>query len=281
MQTKSKLILFAYRMFKVLTTQEYRGNYIDVLYGNVQTLYRQLLTRLNLTQHCAGMTRLQQFKNIHENDRCFIVCTGPSLKISDLEFLKNEYTFGVNHIFNAYDSTTWRPTYYVMCDASGYRRQETPWDFESYSTQNVFLNNRILQFQKGFTTKTVGFVFNHRTSEHYKDPTLKMRSEENIDICIYDRGTVTNAAIDIALYMGFKKIYLIGVDHNYNGKRHFAETEDDRKRKAPTQAHLDLTTDGYKESAKNAARHNASIYNATRGGSLEVFPRVEFESLFH
>ena len=41
-----------------------------------------------------------------------------------------------------------------------------------------------------------------RTSEHYKAPSLSMRSEANIEICIYDRCTVTNAAIDIALYMG-------------------------------------------------------------------------------
>ena len=171
MQTKSKPILFAYRMFKVLTTQEYRGNYIDVLYGNVQTLYRQLLTRLNLTQHCAGMTRLQQFKNIHENDRCFIVCTGPSLKISDLEFLKNEYTFGVNHIFNAYDSTTWRPTYYVMCDASGYRRQETERFFKQPDfavPERFYYKNRWFCFQPSYLRALQGSYLKNAFRRKYR-----------------------------------------------------------------------------------------------------------------
>ncbi|MFG6384192.1 MAG: DUF115 domain-containing protein [Lachnospiraceae bacterium] len=271
---------FCARMERVRTSEIHRRDYVDVAYGNIHTFFRKILRKLKLTKLSRNMRILQQFKNIHEGKRCFIVCPGPSLRMSDLKKLKDEYTFGVNSIYHAYEKTDWRPTYYVMCDASGYRRQEASWDFESFSKEKVFLNNRILYWQKGFTDKTVPFIFNHRTSEHYKAPTIPMRSDKDIDVCIYDRGTVTNAAIDIALYMGFKKIYLIGVDHNYQGKkRHFVATEDDMKRSAPSNAHMQLTEEGYWEGYMNARRHEAQIVNCTRGGKLEVFPRETLEDV--
>lgn len=270
---------FMQRMERVVKSEVHRRDYVDVAYGNIVTTWRRILRKLHLSKLSKKMVALQKLKNIHCGERCFIVCPGPSLTIEDVEKLKNEYTFGVNSIYNAYDNTDWRPTYYVMCDASGYRRQEVPWNFEEYSKEKVFLNDRIRHWQKGFTDKTVTFVFNHRTSEHYKAPTLPMRAEKNIDVCIYDRCTVTNAAIDIALYMGFKKIYLIGVDHNYSGKRHFVDTEDDVKRTAPSKAHLKLSEDGYEESLMNAVKHKARIYNVTRGGKLNVFPRKILEEV--
>lgn len=36
----------------------------------------------------------------------------------------------------------------------------------------------------------------------------------------------------------------------------------------------------YESAKKYVDSHNISIYNATRGGMLEVFERVDFDSLF-
>ena len=54
-------------------------------------------------------SNLQTLKNKHKGERCFIVCTGPSLSITDLEMLKHDYTFGMNNIFRLFDKTSWRP----------------------------------------------------------------------------------------------------------------------------------------------------------------------------
>lgn len=56
--------------------------------------------------------QIKKYKDIHQRERCFIVATGPSLTLSDLEVLKNEYTFGMNSIVKLFDKTDWRPTYY-------------------------------------------------------------------------------------------------------------------------------------------------------------------------
>ena len=41
---------------------------------------------------------LKMYKDIHKGERCFIIATGPSLTMEDLEALKSEYTFGMNSI---------------------------------------------------------------------------------------------------------------------------------------------------------------------------------------
>ena len=60
--------------------------------------------------------KLKQFHNIHTGERCFIIGNGPSLKIADLEKIKNEYTFGANRIYELFDKTDWRPRYYCLQD---------------------------------------------------------------------------------------------------------------------------------------------------------------------
>ncbi len=247
-----------------------RKDHCDILYGNFYTSVYRLFKDSFLGRDRAA---LRTFKGIHTGKRCFIVATGPSLCLEDIDALRGEYTFGVNSIFNLFEMTDWRPTYYVMCDASGYRRMEKTWDFENYCTDTAFLNRRIIQYGRLHSEKIVGFVFNHSTSEHYAPPSIPMCFEREIDICIYDRCTVTNAAIDIALYMGFQEIYLLGVDHDYTGVRHFVATEDDVKRRPPTLAHMRLSESGYEKSKENAEAHGAVVYNATRGGKLEIFER--------
>ena len=118
------------------------------------------------------------------------------------------------------------------------------------------------------------------------------------DRFIYDGNTVTYMSIELAAYMGFSEIYLLGVDHNYpilrdnSGKvtvdktvaAHFYETADDNygdDSKHFKSAAIELVTKMY-ETAEKYSRDFGSfrIYNATRGGKLEVFERVEFDSLF-
>jgi len=60
--------------------------------------------------------QLKPLKNKHLNKRSFIIGTGPSLTIKDLELLENEITFGCNKLYLAFDNTDWRPTYFTMSD---------------------------------------------------------------------------------------------------------------------------------------------------------------------
>jgi len=65
---------------------------------------------------------LKKFKDIHRGKRCFIVATGPSLTLEDVEKIKGEITFGMNSVYKLFDKTDWRPDYYGVID---------PWVFDN------------------------------------------------------------------------------------------------------------------------------------------------------
>ena len=95
--------------------------------------------------------------------------------------------------------------------------------------------------------------------------------------------------------MGFKKIYLLGVDgtnthlankNYFSEKRHFYnETPEDMKGQENT--YLLCDPDDAKRHdnkiltllAEYASKKGAHIYNATRGGVLDIFERVSFDDL--
>lgn len=88
--------------------------------------------------------------------------------------------------------------------------------------------------------------------------------------------------------MGFSEIYLIGMDHNNVGavtdpRNHFIEnyfTQDEIGSYKNITANFDGMELAYKKAEQFSRKHGFRIYNATRGGKLEVFERVNFDSLF-
>ena len=202
-----------------------------------------------------------------DKKRCFIVATGPSLKREDLDKLKEmqEFTISMNRIYNM--KPLWYSDIYVICDsvlmkedAEIIRNYKAPLKF--YSDANDFPGD------DGIVIHTVATSFN-------KYP----RFSEDVAQKVYGGGTVTYACIQIAVYLGFKEIYLLGVDCKYEYRstgNHFYKVSSEDK--------LEHNTDGMIkafESAKKYADENGiKIYNATRGGALEVFDRVDFDALF-
>ena len=54
--------------------------------------------RKNNINNKYSFNKILSYKNKYKNKRCFIIGTGPSLEINQLELLKNEYTFSMNSI---------------------------------------------------------------------------------------------------------------------------------------------------------------------------------------
>lgn len=57
--------------------------------------------------------RLEQLRDKHAGERCFILGNGPSLGRTDLSRLVSEYSFGSNRLYLMFDQTDYRPTYYA------------------------------------------------------------------------------------------------------------------------------------------------------------------------
>lgn len=225
---------------------------------------------------------IKTLKNKYFGKRCFIVATGPSLSLEDLELIENEYTFSMNSIVKLFDKTEWRPTFYMLQDVFAYKELKP---IEQYfNDTKIILANKL--YEDSQKTENM-FGFNLRP---YKDSWLllckrvKFSSDPSKYIC--DGRTITYSIMQMAHYMGFKEIYLLGVDWNYEkGKdnhmkglslKHdsadFIENSHDIQMEA---MHI-----SYRSAEKYSRKHGFRIYNASRGGNLDVFERVKLEDLF-
>lgn len=228
---------------------------------------------------------LVKYKNIHKGKRVFIIGNGPSLQIEDLEKLykHNEICFGLNKIHKIYPKTNWKPDYICMSDTRVISACEN--ELENITDNStVFMADRYL-FTQLERVNNVEYV--HLKSEEY-EPYFPGFSENIVD-GVYLGYTVTyDLALQIAAYMGFDEIYLIGMDHNNIGmvtdkKNHFIPnyfTEDEISIYKNVTANFEGMDIAYKKADVYSRKKGFRIYNATRGGKLEVFERVDFDSLF-
>ena len=60
--------------------------------------------------------RIKQFHNIHKGERCFVIGTGPSLKKTKLDLLKNEIIIGVNTLYRIRNKHKLNFKYYAIAD---------------------------------------------------------------------------------------------------------------------------------------------------------------------
>lgn len=236
---------------------------------------------------------IKQLKNCHKGERIFIIGNGPSLRYEDLELLQqqNEITMGVNGIFYILDKVTWRPSYYVAMD------YEVIKIYEEYCLPRNFLTESI----KIFSDNCLIFQENNYQEGYYyfKQEQLlnEIKFSSNCEKGVYTAGTVIYSCLQLAIYMGFEEIYLLGCDFSYSNNKEvnyhcYKEGYSIYKKELITEQKLkftnaDLMVFPYEkakkgnEKAKEYAKKNGiKIKNATRGGKLEVFERVNFDDIF-
>ncbi len=238
--------------------------------------------------------RLKMLKNIHYGQRCFVIGNGPSLKPSDLNRIKGEFSFAANRIYYIYEYTDWRPTYYVSIDM-----ESLPFELDSIKRGGnyiKFLNYECSRYGRDEGDRIFYIMPYGRYNVNVYDKVADSLSEDISDH-ITKVHTVTVTSIEIAIYMGFKEIYLFGVDHNYankvdhNGKVHkdptvsatyFKGMKDSKGKPGDgnSSQNVEAMENSYLLAKDMAEKRGVRIYNATRGGKLEVFERVDFDSLF-
>lgn len=220
--------------------------------------------------------KLRGLKDAYRGKRCFIACTGPSLTIEDLESLKDEYVFGMNSICMIHDKTEWKPDFFAIQDINVYKRIE-----ETILSTDNGLCMAPYGLKKMFKTPDDWVYFPMCGSYHlfelqYRNKFFS-RFSKNPYITVYDGYSVTYSIMQLAIYMGFVEIYLIGCDCNYMGKQqHFIEH-------GHMEMHADTATQrmtvSYEKAKDEAEKLGVTIYNATRGGLLEVYPRKSIEDV--
>jgi hypothetical protein len=259
----------------------------------------QSLKEINKPVACLCATNIA-YKNIHQGQRCFIVCSGPSVKKQNLLPLKNEITFFVSTGFLHPDYSAIQPDYHctpgIMPTPKLPREKFVEWfklmDSNIGNTQ-LFLSAADANFIKQndlFSARRVSYLnmglnCNSDRKKIY-DITKKIPGIQSVPIM----------AIMIAMYMGCREIYLLGVEldeiwreeykHFYDNEimRNDIAVNEDGKSITPLIEMFKINYNLWQQFdnlRRIAEANNVEILNATQGGALDIYKRVKYEDLFN
>ena len=168
---------------------------------------------------------LVKFRDVHLGRRCFIVATGPSLTMEDLNTIRKhkEISIGMNKIYLAFALSEWRPDYYVVGDLVCMEEAEK--EIKTLPVKNVFVADRKSEFWKGEIPANIYKFHNCFCSENREI----VEFSDDIMLGMFNGGTVTYMCIQLAVYLGCREIILLGVDFNYTDnyndvQNHFIDT---------------------------------------------------------
>ncbi len=257
---------------------------------------------------------IKEVKDQYNGERCFLVATGPSIKYQNLSLLRNEHVISCSFfpLMDCYHEV--KPDFYV--DPSIYidnfgKEHDTDNDGD-YGVQMMKFHNSVVSskvlfldyYDRPFVqqtdmadNKTVYYLY--QRGRWYDRTSIYDVSKKTPEI-----QTASVMMLKVAMYMGFKKIYLLGAEHNMDQSETYDHAYDYNKirdigfnslcdmfleenqkvsdtwgRRRKLGAMLNIFNQYYY--LHNIAKANGiKIFNATKGGSLDEFERVEFESLF-
>ena len=236
--------------------------------------------------------RLLGLRKAHAGERAFLIGNGPSLNKCDLSLLKNETTFAVNNIYLNYDRMGFHPTYYVVEDML--IAEDRAGQINAYHGPRVkFFGNYLrycLQDDPDVIWINVRFL--------YTDYPGFPRFSRNAARMLWVGGTVTYLCMQLAYYMGFRELYLVGFDHSYKippdaavdrGRGEITSRGEDPNHFDPGyfgkgyrwhDPMVERMEAAYRRAGEVFAADGRKIWNATAGGYLDVFERVRYEDLF-
>jgi uncharacterized Rossmann fold enzyme len=224
--------------------------------------------------------RMAEMHNIHSGERCFIIGNGPSLKHTDLTKLRDEYTFGMNRIYLMFPELGFNTTYFTSINDLVI--EQCAEEIAALPIPKFIAWHSNRHFQR--IPDDMIFLYTTYTGPHFAyDMTRR----------IWEGATVTNVALQLAFYMGFEQVILIGVDHNFASKGEANKTVvsdgadpnhfDPRyfgkgfRWQLPD---LDTSEIGYAMARKTYESAGRQVLDATVGGKLTIFPKIDYTSLF-
>lgn len=224
------------------------------------------------------MSPLSRFKDAHKGERCVLVCNGPSLNQMDLKFLRREIVFGLNKIHLGLEKFGFYPRYLV-------------------AVNDKVIQQSLAAFQQATAVKFISDRSAHLLPQnawtyHLATSNPFQRFYTDITIGLHEGYTVTHAALQIAYYMGFQKVVIIGMDHRFassgpaNSSQHLAGADPnhfssdyfrDQNWDAPDLRESEIS---YRTALETYQADGRQIIDATLNGACKIFPKANYRDLF-
>ncbi len=234
----------------------------------------------NLRMTFKQKSRFGFLKDRHLGQRVVIVANGPSLNVMNLSFLKQEIVIGLNKIFLGFKKFNFYPRYYVAVNEKLIRQSANE---IKKLTSVKFLSNRCPDL---FEEDSLTYIIN----------TMQPPASfcHDIALGVREGGTVTYVALQIAFYLGFQEVIIIGMDHKYS---YSGEANQTSILKGPDPNHFSKEYFGfgqrwdnpdlpkserfYKLARFEYERAGRQILDATVEGACNIFEKVNYTEHFH
>jgi hypothetical protein len=253
----------------------YKRIFGDVYRALFKELPAKLLWDLN-PEAGNSKKKLLKLKDSQKGKKAVILFNGPSLLKTDFTLLKDVFTIGLNKINLISNDSGFSPSLIIAFD-------------EILNNQNSeFLKNserylKILNYRSSKTLNKTGedFIYLY----HIADNSFCY----NPLTALANRGSTPYIAFQIAYFMGFEEIAIVGADHNFPDVKPLSviknEEEDkfhfhkDYHRKGDTNQYPDKMQleINFRDVRLAFEQKGRKVFNATDGGKLEVFERIKLE----
>jgi hypothetical protein len=241
---------------------------------------RHVLAKLFNPHWAESRRALHKFRDLHKGQRCFIIGNGPSLRQTDLSLLKGEITFGLNRIYLLFPELSFKTTYLISVN--------------DLVLEQCADEMKPLQVPKFITWRARSLLSDDpRTIFIDTDYTGPEKFSGDASGRMFEGFTVTYVALQLAYYMGFEEVILVGVDHNFvtQGPANAAVVSngDDPNHFSPNYfgkgfkwqlPDLEGSERAYRLAKAAYEAAGRRVLDATVGGKLSIFPKITYDSLF-
>jgi hypothetical protein len=194
------------------------------------------------------MDHISDYKNLHDGKKLFILASGPSLNDHKLILLKNKIVMGLNRSVLVY------PAPYYQC-VFDHRLFDLYYDSLKEVRQLFTLEDRPL----GLPLKLLG-------GEGFST---------DLEEGIYSGYTISYFALQVAVYMGFKKIFFLGLDLKHSGpKTHFFGQDPQTVNHEQTEFPKMLKMLDF--GANFLASMDVEVYNCSLNSTLDSFQKISY-----
>lgn len=230
-----------------------------------------------LDWHYNYRTQIKKYYNIHKGEDCFIIGNGPSLNKMDLAPLNKYVLFGQNKIHMIFEKCRLNLSYHVAVNPLVIEQMQDVIASSSLGCPSFLSASSSRMFSQANTN-----VF----KLHMDGP---WTFSKDLSIPISEGFTVTFVSMQIAFYMGFRNVFLIGVDHNFkqagkpNEKQEFKGEDinhfhpDYFKGQQWHLADVEGNDASYALAKHQFHSDGREIFDATVDGKLTLFEKVSFE----
>lgn len=224
---------------------------------------------------------LRAYANKHRGQRCFILGNGPSLRDTELGHLRHEVTFGMNRIYLLFPQLGFATTYFLAVNTLVI--EQCAQEIKSLSMPKF-----IAWRGRRWLAEDPRVTF---LDTDYTPPATFSR---DVSGRLFEGSTVTYVALQLAYHMGFEEVILVGVDHKFatQGRANVTVVSDgaDPNHFAPNYfgkgfrwqlPDLEASEQAYRMAKEAFEADGRRVLDATVGGNLTVFPKVDYLGLFH